>query len=66
MKIVRLAVGLLFLALIASSAAFGSSGNRAALKHVPPARLVSNSTSLNWSGYASINSTFSDVKGSWT
>ena len=65
MKVVRLAVGLLFLVLIASSAAFGSSGRRAVLEHVPPARLLSNSTSLNWSGYASINSTFSDVKGSW-
>jgi hypothetical protein len=35
------------------------------LKHPPPARLISNSTSLNWSGYAAFNSTFSDVKGSW-
>jgi Peptidase A4 family len=68
MRFVRLAAGLLFLGLMAGSAALGSSGTsgtRAVLKHVPPARLISNSTSLNWSGYASINSTFSDVKGSW-
>jgi hypothetical protein len=56
---------LLLLTLIASSAALGSPGTREVLKHVPPARLLGNSTSLNWSGYASINSTFDDVKGSW-
>ena len=65
MRFARLGVGFLLLSLIAVSAAFGSSGTRAVLKHVPPARLLSNTTSLNWSGYASINSTFSDVKGSW-
>lgn len=27
---------------------------------------LSNSTSLTWSGYAAFNSTFTDVKGSWT
>lgn len=66
MKVVRLAAGLLLLGLSASSAALGSSGTPAVLKHVPPARLLSHSTSLNWSGYASINSTFNDVKSSWT
>ena len=65
MRFVRLASGLLFLSLIASTAALGSSGKPAVLKHVPPARLLSNTTSLNWSGYAATNSTFSDVKGSW-
>lgn len=65
MRFARLAAGLLSVSLLASSAALGSSGDRAVLEHVPPARLLSNSTSLNWSGYASINSTFTDVKGSW-
>jgi hypothetical protein len=65
MRFVRLAVGLSVLGLIASSAAFGPAGRHAVLEHVPPARLLSNSTSLNWSGYASINATFTDVKGSW-
>jgi hypothetical protein len=66
MRFLRLAVGLLFLGLIAASAALGSSGTRAVVKHAPPARLIGHSNSLNWSGYASFNSTFSDVKGSWT
>lgn len=65
MRFVRPAVGLLSIGLIAVPAAFGSPSTPAVLKHVPPARLISNSTSLNWSGYASINSTFTDVKGSW-
>jgi hypothetical protein len=60
-----LAAGLVFLGLVATSAALGSSGTHEVLKHVPPARLIGHSTSLNWSGYASINSTFTDVKGSW-
>jgi hypothetical protein len=66
MRFARLGLGVLFMSLVAMSAGFGSSGGRAVLKHVPPARLLSNSTSLNWSGYAAINSTFSDVTGSWT
>jgi hypothetical protein len=66
MRFARLAVALLFLGLIAASAAVGSPGTREALEHVPPARLIGHSTSLNWSGYASINSTFTDAKGSWT
>ena len=66
MRFARLAVGLLSLGLIAGSAALGSSGTHQALKHTPPARLIGHSNSLNWSGYASIGSTFSDVKGSWT
>jgi peptidase A4-like protein len=65
MGFVRLGACLLFVGLVAASAALGSSGTREVLKHVPPARLVGHSNSLNWSGYASINSTFSDVKGSW-
>jgi hypothetical protein len=65
MRLVRLAAGSLFIGLIASSAAFGSSGSRAVLEHVPPARLIGHTSSLNWSGYASTNSTFNDVKGSW-
>jgi hypothetical protein len=65
MRFVRLAACLLCIGLIAASAAFGSSGTRAVLKHVPPARLIGHSNSLNWSGYASFNSTFGDVKGSW-
>ena len=67
MRFVRLAVGLSILGLIAGSTALGSSGTSRVpmLEHVPPARLISHSTSLNWSGYASINSTFTDVKGSW-
>lgn len=68
MRCVRLAAGLLVLGLIAGSTALGSSGTssaRAVLEHVPPSRLISNSASLNWSGYAAFNSTFSDVKGSW-
>lgn len=68
MRFARLAAGLLFASLIAASAALGSSGSsgtRAVLEHVPPARLLGNTTSLNWSGYASIDSTFTDVKGSW-
>lgn len=65
MRFVRLAACLLFVGLIAASASLGSSGTRQALEHVPPARLVGHSNSLNWSGYASINSTFTDVKGSW-
>jgi hypothetical protein len=66
MRFLRLAAGLLFLGLIAASAALGSSGTRGVVKHVPPARLLGHSNSLNWSGYASSNSTFSDVRGSWT
>jgi hypothetical protein len=66
MRFLPLAVGLSFLGLIASSAAFSSSGTRAVFKHVPPARLIGHSNSLNWSGYAAFNSTFRDVKGSWT
>lgn len=66
MRFARLGLGVLFMSLIAVSASFGSSGTRAVLKHVPPARLLSNATSLNWSGYAAINSTFSDVTGSWS
>jgi hypothetical protein len=66
MRFARLAAGLLLVGLVAASAALGSSGKRAVLEHVPPARLLGHSTSLNWSGYASINSTFTDVNGSWT
>jgi hypothetical protein len=66
MRVARLVVASLLFGLIATSAAFGSSGTPAVLEHVPPAWLVSHTTSLNWSGYASINSTFDDVKGSWT
>ncbi|HJU36664.1 MAG TPA: G1 family glutamic endopeptidase [Gaiellaceae bacterium] len=65
MRFVRLAVDLLLLGLIAGSTALGSSGTSGALEHVPPASLIGHSTSLNWSGYASIKSTFDDVKGSW-
>jgi len=66
MKFACVAAGLLFVGLIASSPALGSPGTRAVIEHAPPARLIGHSNSLNWSGYASINSTFSDVKGSWT
>jgi Peptidase A4 family len=67
MRFSRPVAGLLFLSLIAASAALGSSGTRAAvLRHAPPARLIGHSNSLNWSGYASYNATFTDVKGSWT
>lgn len=65
MRSARLAAGLLFLGLIAGSAAFGSSSTRAALEHARPARLIGHSNSLNWSGYAATNATFTDVKGSW-
>ena len=65
MRFVRSAVVLSVLGLIAGSAALASPGAGRVLKHVPPARLISHSTSLNWSGYASINSTFTDAKGSW-
>jgi hypothetical protein len=66
MRFSRLVAGLSLLGLIAASAAGGSSGTRAALKHAPPARLIGHSSSTNWSGYASYSSTFTDVKGSWT
>lgn len=66
MRFARLAAAALLLSLIAVSAALGSSTTQHVLKHVPPARLIGHTTSLNWSGYASINSTFDDVKGSWT
>ena len=65
MRVARLAAGLLFLGLIAGSAAFGSMRTRGVLVHGPPARLIDHSNSLNWSGYASVNSTFTDVRGSW-
>jgi hypothetical protein len=67
MRFARLAGGFSLVGLLAASAALGSSGTstRAVLEHVPPARLIGHSTSTNWSGYAAINSTFSDVKGSW-
>jgi Peptidase A4 family len=65
MRLARLAAGLLFMGSIAASAALGSSGAPELLKHAPPARLIGHSNSLNWSGYASFNSTFTDVKGSW-
>jgi Peptidase A4 family len=66
MRFPRLVVGLLLLGLVAASAAVGSSDTHAALRHAPPARLIGHSNSLNWSGYASYNSTFTDVKGTWT
>jgi hypothetical protein len=66
MRFVRLAVGLLLVGLTAASAALGSTSARGRLEHVPPARLIGHSTSLNWSGYASFGSTFTDAKGSWT
>jgi hypothetical protein len=66
MRFARLAIGLLLIGLVATSAALGSSGTRAVLEHAPPARLIGHSNSLNWSGYASFGSTFTDVKGSWT
>jgi hypothetical protein len=66
MPFARSIVGLLLLGLIAASAALGSPGTPAVLEHVPPARLFGHSDSLNWAGYASTNSTFDDVKGSWT
>jgi Peptidase A4 family len=65
MMFARLAAGLLLMGLIATSAALGSSGMPEVLKHPPPARLIGHSNSLNWSGYASFNSTFTDAKGSW-
>ena len=61
MRFARVAAGLLFVGLIAASAAFGSPGARAVLEHVPPARLIGHSSSLNWSGYASIDSTFDEI-----
>jgi hypothetical protein len=68
MRFARLAAALLFLGLTAGSAALGSPAarEREVLEHVPPSRLVGDTTSLNWAGYASIDSTFGDVKGSWT
>jgi peptidase A4-like protein len=66
MRFARLAIGLLLIGLGATSAALGSAGTRAVLEHAPPARLIGHSNSLNWSGYASFGSTFTDVKGSWT
>lgn len=66
MTFARSAAGLLFIGLIATSAALGSPATHEGLKHAPPARLIGHSNSLNWSGYASSNSTFGDVKGSWT
>lgn len=66
MPFARSIVALLLLGLIAASAALGSPGTPAVLEHVPPARLVGHSNSLNWAGYASTNSTFDDVQGSWT
>ena len=65
MRFARLAAGLLVLGLTAGSAGFGSTDSRAVLEHAPPARLTGHSNSLNWSGYAAVNSTFTDVKGSW-
>jgi hypothetical protein len=66
MRFARLVAGLLLVGPIAASAALGSSGTRAVLEHVPPAHLIGHSTSTNWSGYASINSTFTEATGSWT
>jgi hypothetical protein len=66
MKFACLAACSLFVGLVAASAGLGAPGSRAVLEHVPPARLIGHSNSLNWSGYASFNSTFTDVKGTWT
>lgn len=66
MRLACLAGGVFLLGLIASSGALGSSGTHQTLEHAPPARLIGHSNSLNWSGYASFNATFSDAKGSWT
>jgi hypothetical protein len=50
------------LAAFAGPAAGGATG----VRHAPPAFLIGHSASLNWSGYASYGTQFSDVKGSWT
>jgi Peptidase A4 family len=49
--------------LVAASAAAG--GSASALSHSPRIKGATNSTSLNWSGYAVTGTTFTDVKGSW-
>jgi peptidase A4-like protein len=49
--------------LVAASAATG--GSAAAAGHGPRIKGATNSTSLNWSGYAVTGTTFTDVKGSW-
>lgn len=65
MRLARVAACSMLVGLITSSAALGSPSAPPVLEHVPPAQLLSHSTSLNWSGYASFNSTFTDVTGSW-
>lgn len=50
--------------LVAASAAAG--GSASAVSHNPRIKGTTNSTSLNWSGYAVTGATsFTDVKGSW-
>jgi hypothetical protein len=48
--------------LVAATAAGGSAS---AVSHGPRIKGATNSTSLNWSGYAVTGTTFTDVKGSW-
>jgi Peptidase A4 family len=49
---------------IGSAAAMGGRSSLT-VGHGPPALLVTNSYSTNWSGYAVSGTTFNDVKGTW-
>jgi hypothetical protein len=51
--------------LAVSASATRSAGAAVVVKR-PPALLLTRSLSLNWAGYASFGTTFSDVQGSWT
>jgi Peptidase A4 family len=67
MRVARLLSIVLIGSAAAALLAAGSSRSApAVLTHAPPAFLVGHSASLNWAGYSSFGSTFTDVKGSWT
>jgi hypothetical protein len=66
MRVARLAAIFLLTSVAAALLATGSArSTNAVLTHAPPAFLIGHSQSLNWSGYASYNNTFTDAKGSW-
>jgi hypothetical protein len=57
-------VGLLAAVFVGSAVAAPAPSGQVVM-HGPPALLVTNSYSTNWSGYASYGATFTDVKGTW-
>jgi Peptidase A4 family len=66
MRLCALALVAIFADLSAGSATATVDRSPLIVEHGPPALLVTNSYSTNWSGYAVSGTTFTDVKGTWT